>query len=398
MPRRVRSSGRSLGRVPARRPRHLARRVRRRPIARHYHRPVRRDERPAVPPRPAHAAGRADLGRVVAGRRPGRRGIPGWGRPGLGRRRRQAGLALAAQPEDQFPQQRPDPELRGVLPRWPACRRGGRGGHPLRLARDLRGDERPPGAGEVDQPEITEAALSSDGRIVVAATSPDGSGIDKQLRGIEVETGRTRWTSPDVAGKAGWLDLRWMQFRPDSSMLELAQGTGDVIRLNALTGHEQRRSRFDWRPVDRREPAPPGVLVQLFGYAAFGDDARTLASFDARVISVWDVETGTLLPQHPVSLQRWLSSGRLARRQGAGDVGLAQPGPASEDGSDFMTSRRASWCWCSIRPRRRRRAGVLARRHPALHRLPSGYGHRLGCTAWARGDEGAGMRMRLESG
>ena len=72
---------------------------------------------------------------------------------------------------------------------------------------------------EVDQPEITEAALSSDGRIVVAATSPDGSGIDKQLRGIEVETGRTRWTSPDVAGKAGWLDLRWMQFRPDSSML-----------------------------------------------------------------------------------------------------------------------------------------------------------------------------------
>ena len=147
---------------------------------------------------------------------------------------------------------------------------------------------------EVDQPEITEAALSPDGRIVVAATSPAGSGIDKQLRGIEVDTGRTRWTSPDVAGKGGWLDLRWMQFRPDSSMLELAQGTGDVIRLNALTGREQRRSRFDWRPVDRRKPAPPGVLVQLFGYAAFSDDARTLASFDAKVISVWDVETGTL--------------------------------------------------------------------------------------------------------
>ena len=85
-----------------------------------------------------------------------------------------------------------------------------------------------------------------------------------------------------------------MQFRPDSSMLELAQGTGDVIRLNALTGREQRRSRFDWRPVNRRKPAPPGVLVQLFGYAAFSDDARTLASFDAKVISVWDVETGTL--------------------------------------------------------------------------------------------------------
>ena len=162
---------------------------------------------------------------------------------------------------------------------------------------------------EVEQPEITEAALSPDGRIVVAATSPSGSGIDKQLRGIEVDTGRTRWTSPADGEKGGWLDLRWMQFRPDSSLLELAQGTGDVIRLNALTGREQRRSRFDWRPRDQQKPAPPAVLVQLFGYAAFSDDARTLASFAEKAVSVWDVETGTLRRRipHPDGDGRYLA-------------------------------------------------------------------------------------------
>jgi WD40 repeat protein/beta-lactamase regulating signal transducer with metallopeptidase domain len=147
---------------------------------------------------------------------------------------------------------------------------------------------------EVDQPEITEAALSPDGRILVTAGDPRGSHLDKHLRGIELDTGRTRWTSPADADKGGWLDLRWMQFRPDSSLIELAQGTGDVIRLNALTGREVRRSRFDWRPRDQQKPAPPGVLVQLFGYAAFSDDGRTLASFAEKAISVWDVEAGTL--------------------------------------------------------------------------------------------------------
>ena len=147
---------------------------------------------------------------------------------------------------------------------------------------------------EVDQPEITEAALSPDGRILVAAGDPSGSHLVKQLRGIELDTGRIRWTSPSDAEKGGWLDLRWMQFRPDSSLVELAQGTGEVIRLNALTGHELRRSKFDWRPRDQQKPAPPGVLVQLFGYAAFSDDGRTLVSFAEKALSVWDVETGAL--------------------------------------------------------------------------------------------------------
>ncbi len=154
---------------------------------------------------------------------------------------------------------------------------------------------------EVDQPEITQAALSPDGRILVVASSPSGSRLVIQLRGIEVGTGRTHWSSPPDGEKGGWLDLRWMKFRPNSASIELAQGNGEVIRLNAITGGELRRSRFDWRPRDQQKPARRGVLVQLFHDAAFSDGGRVLASFAAKAVSVWDVEAGALRRtiQHP---------------------------------------------------------------------------------------------------
>jgi WD40 repeat protein len=146
---------------------------------------------------------------------------------------------------------------------------------------------------QVEQKEVALAALSPDRRMVVTA-SVYASQMVKQLHGIEVDTGRIRWVSPPDGERGGWLDLRWMQFRPNSSLLELALGTGDVVHLNALTGREQGRFRADWRPAEQQRPAPPGVLVQLFWEAAFSADGCTLASFAEKAISVWDLETGKL--------------------------------------------------------------------------------------------------------
>ena len=114
-----------------------------------------------------------------------------------------------------------------------------------------------------------------DGRMVVIATSYGGWG-DTRFIGIEVETGRTRWTNPPAEQHVAFVQMAGMGFHADSSLLEAAMRDGNVIRFNALTGHEQRRFVADGRTPDQPKagrPQNPFVFT-----AAFSADGRTMAS------------------------------------------------------------------------------------------------------------------------
>ena len=144
---------------------------------------------------------------------------------------------------------------------------------------------------EADQKEIRWAALAPDGRMVVVATS-HGGWDDTHFIGIEVETGRTRWTNPPEEQRAGFVQMAGMQFQPDSSLLEAAMRDGNVIRFNGLTGREQRRFLADGRTPEQQK-AGRREDPDLFT-AAFSADGRTMVSSSDEWVCVWDVEAGTL--------------------------------------------------------------------------------------------------------
>jgi WD40 repeat protein len=144
---------------------------------------------------------------------------------------------------------------------------------------------------EVLQKEIRWAELARDGRMIVAATSR-GSRGDTHFIGIEVATGRTRWTNPSMDQRAGFYPLAGLQFEANSPWFEAALIDGKVIRFNALTGHEQRRFLAEWRTPEQQEarkPREPDMWE-----AAFSADGRTLVSAGMECIYVWDVQSGTL--------------------------------------------------------------------------------------------------------
>src|SRR5262249_16917573 len=66
----------------------------------------------------------------------------------------------------------------------------------------------------------------------------------------------------------------------------------EVIRFNALTGHEQRRFLADWRTPEQQKakrPREPDMWEAVFSL-----DGRTLVSSQEQWIYVWDVESGAM--------------------------------------------------------------------------------------------------------
>jgi len=141
--------------------------------------------------------------------------------------------------------------------------------------------------------EVSYAALAPDRSIIVVAANRGGFDVT-QLRGIDVETGRTLWATPPDGVRGSFFQLRAIHFRPDSSSLDVAMGNGDVFRYDALTGKGQRLFVADARPPEERKPVRPGGVLQLLWLGAFSDDGRTLVSYDEQMIHVWDVDTGKL--------------------------------------------------------------------------------------------------------
>lgn|GEM_PF-5347906 len=144
---------------------------------------------------------------------------------------------------------------------------------------------------QVDLKAVRQAALSPDRKVVVVATS-HGSYSDTQWHGIEVETGRTLYTTPSDDVRAKFVEPTVLQFRPDSAALHVALRSGDVIRFDSLTGHEQQRFLADWRTPEQRRAGRPAIPDMW--ESAFSADGRTLVSSSEDSIYVWDVETGKL--------------------------------------------------------------------------------------------------------
>jgi WD40 repeat protein len=144
---------------------------------------------------------------------------------------------------------------------------------------------------EISQKEIRWGALAPDGRMVVVATTHSAGSVDAHFVGVEVETGLTRWANPPDQ-EAGLGPLAGMQFEAQSPWLDAALRDGNVIRFNALTGHEQRRFLADWRtPEQQKAGWSPGHYMRK---ATFSADGRTMVSSQMEWVYVWDVESGTM--------------------------------------------------------------------------------------------------------
>jgi WD40 repeat protein len=86
--------------------------------------------------------------------------------------------------------------------------------------------------------------------------------------------------------------LKAFRFGPDAASLFVAFQGGDVIRLDALTGREQKRFVADWRTPEQRQ-AKPRDFPQMWN-GDFSADGRTLVESEAAFIHVWDVDTGKI--------------------------------------------------------------------------------------------------------
>jgi WD40 repeat protein len=144
---------------------------------------------------------------------------------------------------------------------------------------------------ETDLESIRWAALASNGRMVVVVSS-HGAWDDAHMSGVELDTGRTRWTNPPTDERAGFVQIAAMLYEGTSSFLEVALRDGNVIRFNGLTGREQRRFLADGRPPDQKGPGrPKGTEIYT---AAFSADGRRMATSSGEWVCVWDIEAGTL--------------------------------------------------------------------------------------------------------
>jgi WD40 repeat protein len=151
---------------------------------------------------------------------------------------------------------------------------------------------------EVFHKAIRWATLSTDERMVVVASS-HGSLGDTHLIGIEIGTGRTRWANPPVDQRRGFYPVAAMTSEANSPWFGAALTDGNVIRFNALTGHEQRRFLADWRTPEEQKAKRP--RAPDLWKATFSGDGRTLVSSQMEWIHVWDVESGALIRKfrHP---------------------------------------------------------------------------------------------------
>jgi WD40 repeat protein len=83
-----------------------------------------------------------------------------------------------------------------------------------------------------------------------------------------------------------------IRFVSNSHWFLAALRDGNVIRLNGLTGHEQRRFVADWRNPQQKNAGTPSD--RSLHQATFSPDGRTLVSTFRERLFVWDVESGTM--------------------------------------------------------------------------------------------------------
>jgi hypothetical protein len=195
-------------------------------------------------------------------------------------------------------------------------------------------------AREIPRGWIRLAAPAPDGRLVVVAN-------DSSVVGIEVATGRQRWSTRTVSKPGTYVQPSALQFEASTPWFDVALKDGNVIRFNMLTGHEQRRFLADGRMPDQGQAAHPGD--EVLSAAAFGADGRTMASFSRGWIGLWDVETGTLRRRirYPRADGCLLALAPDGRTVAATDVPVDKD---SGEGAICTTSRRATRCSRSTPP------------------------------------------------
>jgi WD40 repeat protein len=149
-----------------------------------------------------------------------------------------------------------------------------------RTVREIRRKEKP----------IGWAVLAPDGRMLVVGSA--GSRGGTQFLGIESETGQTRWTNPPEDQTAGFYPVVGFRFVSNSPWFLAALRDGNVIRLNGLTGHEQRRFLAYWRTPQQKNAGRPSD--PSMHQATFSPDGRTLVSTYNERLYLRDVESGTM--------------------------------------------------------------------------------------------------------
>ena len=110
---------------------------------------------------------------------------------------------------------------------------------------------------ELPQQEILAAALLR-GRMTIVAMSDESGGM--QLVGVRGRraTGQRRVRANPLAdGRAGTMRIATMQFEANSPSFQSTLFNGLVMRLNSLTGHEQRRFLAEWRTPEQQKAGRP---------------------------------------------------------------------------------------------------------------------------------------------
>ena len=168
---------------------------------------------------------------------------------------------------------------------------------------------------EVALNQVRQAAIQPDGRMLVVAQD---QGNNAHLIGVEVETGRIRWVAPPIE-QSGFKSLHRIQFEGDSPWFDAILNGGNMIRLNGLTGHEQRRFLADARTPEQKKAAPPGRAY--VSDATLSEDGRILVTSQMESIHVWDVNSGAAA-EYSASPSACLQAHARGRLPHVGDLGF----------------------------------------------------------------------------
>ncbi len=153
--------------------------------------------------------------------------------------------------------------------------------------------------------------------LVASDTSPETT----RVMGIEVESGRTRWINPPANPLAAFYPLAGLQFEASGPWFHAALPDGNVIRLNALTGHEQRRFRADSRRPEQQKAGPPNP--RSLAAATFSGDGRTMVSSERRMALRVGRRIRDVAPEVPPAAPVGLQHHARPRRPHACDLSLA---------------------------------------------------------------------------